>query len=68
MRQVDSLGMTMSYREKRRKEAAAIHLKIDPADWRMSNESPLLPSPNTPQIPVIPNESTLHTFRKAMVL
>jgi hypothetical protein len=33
----------------------------------MSNESPLLPSPNTPQKPVIPNESTLHTFLKLWV-
>jgi hypothetical protein len=29
MRQVDSLGMTMNLREKRGKEAAAIHSKID---------------------------------------
>jgi len=34
----------------------------------MSYESPLLPSPNTPQKPVIPNESILYTFRKLWVL
>jgi len=33
----------------------------------MSYESPLLPSPNTPEKPVIPNESTLYTFRKPWV-
>jgi len=29
MRQVDSLGMTMNLREKKGKEEAAIHFKID---------------------------------------
>jgi hypothetical protein len=66
MRQVDSLGMTMNIREKMGKKAAAIHSKIDFL-MKISNESPLLSSPYTPQIPVFPNESTLNAFRKLWV-
>jgi hypothetical protein len=48
MREVDSLGMTINFGKKMGKEAAAIQSKIDLTHWRISNESPLLPSPNTP--------------------
>jgi hypothetical protein len=56
--------MTMNLREKRVKEAAAIHF-YQKINFRVNRRCFL--HPNTPQKPVIPNESTLNTFRKLWV-
>jgi hypothetical protein len=61
MRQVDSLGMTMNLRETRGRKQRRFTRKIDFSD-KMSNESPLLPSPNRPQKPVIPK--LIHPWAK----